>query len=120
MAMPDSAHPRPTPTSASYSITVRIYARPDASVVGRLATAVTEAGGMVTAIDVSESRHDRITIDVTCSAVTGEHSEEIVAALRALDGVEVHRVSDRTFLLHLGGRSEEHTSDSSHLVISYA
>ena len=59
---------------------------------------------MVTAIDVSESRHDRITIDITCSAVNGEHSEEIVAALRALDGVEVHRVSDRTFLLHLGGK----------------
>ncbi|CAN5502440.1 NAD-dependent malic enzyme [soil metagenome] len=104
MAMPDSAHPRPTPTSASYSITVRIYAVPDATVVGRLATAVTEAGGMVTAIDVSESRHDRITIDVTCSAGNGEHSEEIVAALRALDGIEVHRVSDRTFLLHLGGK----------------
>jgi malate dehydrogenase (oxaloacetate-decarboxylating) len=104
MALPDSARPRPTPTSASYSITVRIYAVPDASVVGRLATAVTEAGGMVTAIDVSESRHDRITIDVTCSAVNGEHAEEIVAGLRALDGVEVHRVSDRTFLLHLGGK----------------
>jgi malate dehydrogenase (oxaloacetate-decarboxylating) len=104
MSLPDSAHPRPIPTSASYSITVRLYAVPESSVVGRLATAVTEAGGMVTAIDVSESRHDRITIDITCSAVNGEHSEEIVAALRALDGVEVHRVSDRTFLLHLGGK----------------
>jgi malate dehydrogenase (oxaloacetate-decarboxylating) len=104
MAMPDSARPRPTPTSASYSITVRLYAIPDSSVVGRLATAVSEAGGLVTAVDVSESRHDRITIDVTCSAVNGEHSEQIVAALRALPGVEVHRVSDRTFLLHLGGK----------------
>jgi malate dehydrogenase (oxaloacetate-decarboxylating) len=104
MAMPDSARPRPTPTSASYSITVRLYAVPDSSVVGRLATAVSEAGGLVTAVDVSESRHDRITIDVTCSAVNGEHSEQIVAALRALPGVEVHRVSDRTFLLHLGGK----------------
>ena len=104
MAMPDSARPRPAPTSASYSITVRLYAVPDASVVGRLATAVAEAGGLVTAVDVSESRHDRITIDVTCSAVNGEHSEQIVAALRALPGVEVHRVSDRTFLLHLGGK----------------
>jgi len=104
MALPDSAQPRPTPTSASYSITVRLYAPPDSSVVGRLATAVSEAGGLVTAVDVSESRHDRITIDVTCSAVNGEHSEQIVAALSALDGVEVHRVSDRTFLLHLGGK----------------
>jgi len=104
MAMPDSARPRPAPTSASYSITVRLYAAPDSSVVGRLATAVSEAGGLVTAVDVSESRHDRITIDVTCSAVNGEHSEQIVAALAALPGIEVHRVSDRTFLLHLGGK----------------
>ena len=102
--MPDSARPRPTPTSASYSITVRIHAVPDSSVVGRLATAVAEAGGLVTAVDVSESRHDRITIDVTCSAVDGEHAEKIVAAIGALDGVKVHRVSDRTFLLHLGGK----------------
>jgi malate dehydrogenase (oxaloacetate-decarboxylating) len=104
MALPDSARPRPTPTSASYSITVRLYAQPDASVVGRLATAVADAGGLVTAVDVSESRHDRITIDVTCSAVNGEHAEQIVAALRALEAIEVHRVSDRTFLLHLGGK----------------
>jgi malate dehydrogenase (oxaloacetate-decarboxylating) len=104
MAMPDSAKPRPTPTSASYSITVRVYALPDPAVVGRLATAVSEAGGLVTALDVSESRHDRITVDLTCSAVNGEHSEQIVAALRTLAGIEVHRVSDRTFLLHLGGK----------------
>jgi len=106
MSIPDSAKPRPTPTSASYSITARIYAQPDAAVVGKLATAVSEAGGLVTAVDVSESRHDRITIDLTCSAVNGAHSEEIVAALRELPGIEVHRVSDRTFLLHLGGKIE--------------
>jgi malate dehydrogenase (oxaloacetate-decarboxylating) len=104
MSEPDTARPRPVPTSASYSITVRIHAVPDSSVVGRLATAVSEAGGLVTAVDVSESRHDRITIDVTCSAVNGEHAEQIVQGLRALSGIEVHRVSDRTFLLHLGGK----------------
>ncbi len=104
MSIPDSARPRPLPTSASYSITVRIYAYPDSAVVGALATAVGAAGGLVTAIDVSESRADRITVDVTCSAVNGEHAAEIVEALRAVDGVEVHRVSDRTFLLHLGGK----------------
>src|SRR6185437_12107053 len=104
MSEPDTARPRPAPTSASYSITVRVYAVPDSAVVGRLATAVSEAGGLVTAVDVSESRHDRITIDVTCSAVNGEHAEQIVQHLRELSGIEVHRVSDRTFLLHLGGK----------------
>ena len=104
MTVHDSARPRPLPTSASYGITVRLYAAPSSSVVGELATAVGRAGGLVTAIDVSESRTDRITVDVTCSAVNGEHSVEIVDALRAVPGVTVHRVSDRTFLLHLGGK----------------
>jgi malate dehydrogenase (oxaloacetate-decarboxylating) len=102
--VPDSARPRPLPTSASYAITVRLFADPDPVVVGVIATAVGAAGGVVTAIDVTESRHDRITIDVTCSAADGEHAQEIVAALSGIDGVEVYRVSDRTFLLHLGGK----------------
>jgi malate dehydrogenase (oxaloacetate-decarboxylating) len=103
-SLPDSARPRPLPTSASYAITVRLFADPDPAVVGVIATAVGAAGGVVTAIDVTESRHDRLTIDVTCSAANGEHAQEIVAALSAIEGVEVHRVSDRTFLLHLGGK----------------
>ncbi|SHG21888.1 malate dehydrogenase (oxaloacetate-decarboxylating) [Jatrophihabitans endophyticus] len=97
-------HRRPLPTGASYSITARLYAVPSASVVGDLATAVGAAGGLLTAIDVSESRPDRITVDVTCSATNADHSGEIVEAMRAVEGVTVHRVSDRTFLLHLGGK----------------
>ena len=104
-----SPAPRPIPTSASYSITVRLLADPDPAVVGRIATAVGAAGGVVTAIDVAESRHDRITVDVTCSAVNGEHADEVVAGLREVDGVTVHKVSDRTFLLHLGGKLETHS-----------
>jgi malate dehydrogenase (oxaloacetate-decarboxylating) len=97
---------RPIPTSASYSITVRLQADPDPAVVGRIATAVGAAGGVVTAVDVAESRLDRITVDVTCSAVNGEHADEVVAALGAVNGVTVHKVSDRTFLLHIGGKIE--------------
>jgi malate dehydrogenase (oxaloacetate-decarboxylating) len=104
VSVPDSPRPRPLPTSASYGITVRVYADPSPAVVGMLATAVGAAGGLVTAIDVSESRADRITIDVSCSAANGEHAAEIVEALRQVAGVTVHRVSDRTFLLHLGGK----------------
>jgi malate dehydrogenase (oxaloacetate-decarboxylating) len=100
---------RPLPTSASYGITVRLYAVPSPSAVGELATAVGMAGGLVTAIDVSESRTDRITVDVTCSAVNGEHAAEIVEAMRSVTGVTVHRVSDRTFLLHLGGKIGVHS-----------
>src|SRR3954463_15431539 len=99
-----AASNRPLPTSASYGITVRLYPVQSPSAVGELATAVGRAGGLVTAIDVSDSRPDRITVDVSCSAVNGEHATEIVAAMRAVADVTVHRVSDRTFLLHLGGK----------------
>ncbi|CAN5267468.1 NAD-dependent malic enzyme [soil metagenome] len=93
-------------TSASYSITVRMTASLDPAVIGRIATAVGVAGGVVTAIDVAESRSDSITVDVTCSAADGAHAEEVVEALRQVDGVSVGKVSDRTFLLHLGGKLE--------------
>src|SRR5690348_9796389 len=98
--------PRGPVTSASYSITVRLTADGDPASIGRIATAVGSAGGAVTAIDVVDSRPDGLTVDVTCSAADAPHSEEMVQALRDLPGVKVRKVSDRTFLLHLGGKLE--------------
>jgi malate dehydrogenase (oxaloacetate-decarboxylating) len=98
--------PRGPVTSASYSITVRLTADGDPASVGRIATAVGSAGGAVTAIDVVDSRPDGLTVDVTCSAADAAHAEEMVQALRDLPSVKVGKVSDRTFLLHLGGKLE--------------
>jgi malate dehydrogenase (oxaloacetate-decarboxylating) len=104
---PTSASARRGPvTSASYSLTIRLTADGDPASIGRIATAVGSAGGVVTAIDVVESRSDGLTVDVTCSAADAAHSEEMVDALRAVPGVKVRKVSDRTFLLHLGGKLE--------------
>ena len=100
------AAPRGPVTSASYSITVRLTSDGDPASIGRIATAVGTAGGAVTAIDVVDSRPDGLTVDVTCSAADASHSEEMVEALRAVPGVKVRKVSDRTFLLHLGGKIE--------------
>ena len=91
-------------TASSYSITMRLYTAADHSVVGAVATTIAKNGGVVTAIDVAESRHDRLTVDVTCSAADATHSQELVAAVSDVEGVQVHKVSDRTFLLHLGGK----------------
>ena len=91
-------------TTGSYSITVRIHAGTDPAVVGELATAVSTAGGITTALDVVESRHARLVIDLTCSATDGVHAEEVVDAIREVEGVAVHKVSDRTVLLHIGGK----------------
>ncbi|WP_414689829.1 NAD-dependent malic enzyme [Nocardioides sp.] len=92
--------------SISYSITVRLELPAGGTAISRLTTAVEKAGGIVTALDVTASGHDRLRIDVTCAASDTAHADEIVEALRALDGVAVHKVSDRTFLMHLGGTIE--------------
>jgi malate dehydrogenase (oxaloacetate-decarboxylating) len=93
-------------TPSSYSITMRLHTAPDHGVVGAVATAIASAGGIVTAIDVADSSHDRLVVDVTCSAADADHSEDVVAAVEAVEGVEVYKVSDRTFLLHIGGKIE--------------
>jgi malate dehydrogenase (oxaloacetate-decarboxylating) len=85
---------------------MRLHTLPDHGVVGRVATAISDGGGIVTAIDVAESSHDRLVVDVTCSASDEAHSKELVAGVEALEGVIVHKVSDRTFLIHLGGKIE--------------
>jgi len=90
--------------SVSSSITARLEVEARPTAVSELTTAIERAGGIVTALDVTASVHERITVDVTCATRGEEHAAVIVQALRDLSGVVVERVSDRTFLLHLGGK----------------
>jgi malate dehydrogenase (oxaloacetate-decarboxylating) len=85
---------------------MRLHTSTDYAVVGRVATAIAEQGGIVTAIDIADSRHDRLVVDATCSGFDLNHTDGLVEAVEAIDGVKVHKVSDRTFLLHLGGKIE--------------
>src|SRR5687768_2608594 len=96
-------------TTSSYSITMRLYTAPDHGIVGAVATAISQAGGVVTAIDVAESSHERLVLDVTCSASDSAHAEEVVTAADDVPHVTVYKVSDRTFLLHIGGKIEVHS-----------
>ncbi len=92
--------------SISYSITVRLELPAGGTAISELTSTVERCGGIVTALDVTASGHDKLRIDVTCAASDTAHADEIVAALRAMEGVDVHKVSDRTFLMHLGGTIE--------------
>jgi malate dehydrogenase (oxaloacetate-decarboxylating) len=89
-----------------YSITIRVEAPPSASAAGDLAAAVGRAGGVITAFDVVESHTDRIVVDITANSHSDAHARDITGALEALPGVAVRKVSDRTFLIHLGGKIE--------------
>lgn len=94
-------------TSPGYGITIRVEADMTISPTSLIPAAVAQAGGTLTALDVVESHHDRVVIDVTCDATDAEHAEAITDAIRAASPqLVVRKVSDRTFLLHLGGKLE--------------
>ena len=92
--------------SVSYSITARLEAPAKGNTVSRLTRVVEDAGGALTALDVSGSGNDRLRIDVTIAASSAEHAHQITEAIGGIEGIDVGKVSDRTFLLHLGGKIE--------------
>jgi malate dehydrogenase (oxaloacetate-decarboxylating) len=92
--------------NASYSFTVRVKIASRAGMLGAVATAIGRAGGDIGAIDIVSVGTGFITRDITIDAASSQHGEAIVAALREIDGIEVMNVSDRTFLMHLGGKIE--------------
>ncbi len=94
---------RPVPAT---SITMRIVAPPSATAAGARAGAVGRAGGVITGLDVVESTGARMVIDLSANALSEEHAQLLTDAVAALDGVAVRNVSDRTFLVHLGGKIE--------------
>ncbi|PZG12373.1 NAD-dependent malic enzyme [Nonomuraea aridisoli] len=95
-----------TVPSVSYSITVRLEVPAGGKAVSQLTHAVESAGGVVTALDVTNAGHEKLRIDVTCAARDTDHAQAIVDQLEAVEGVIIHKVSDRTFLMHLGGKIE--------------
>jgi malate dehydrogenase (oxaloacetate-decarboxylating) len=92
--------------SASFSATLRVGLEDRPGAFAELAKAIGDAGGSLDAIDLVRVEGSRKLRDVTMLAANAEHIQRIVAAVRALPGIEVEHVSDRTFLLHLGGKIE--------------
>jgi len=93
-------------TSASFSATVRVRLDDSPGTFARFAAAVGEAGASLGAIDIVRVERSTKVRDVTVQAADASHLDDIVAAVSDLDGIEVLHVSDRTFLMHLGGKIE--------------
>lgn len=96
---------RPTP-NASYSLTLRVRIHNQPGKLGQITTAIGIAGGDIEGIDIVSVGKDFLIRDITVNAASETHDQEIIAALQDIDGVEVVNVSDRTFLMHLGGKIE--------------
>ena len=92
--------------SASYSFTMRLHMPQQGGEFARIARAVADAEAMLGAIDLVRVESQEVVRDVTVACVDSAHAEAVVQAVRELDGVRVDSVSDRTFLMHKGGKIE--------------
>lgn len=96
---------KPTP-NASFSLTLRVKIQNQPGKLGEITTAIGKAGGDIGAIDIVSVGKDFLIRDITVNAYSEQHDEEIINAVKAIDGVEVINASDKTFLIHLGGKIE--------------
>ncbi len=93
-------------TSPGYGITIRVEGTPESNPVALATSVITGAGATITALDVVESQLERVVIDITCDTIDSDHADEITSAISKNSTLTVRKVSDRTFLLHLGGKIE--------------
>lgn len=93
-----------TKTSASYSLTLRLKMLNNPGSLGLVTSKIGELGADIGAIDISGFDGDSIVRDLTVMVRDEEHGENLVAELKKLNGCQVVNVSDRTFLMHLGGK----------------
>lgn len=93
-------------TSPGYGITIRVEGAPELQPVALVTATITQAGATITALDVVESDLVKVVVDITCDTIDKNHAQEIHKSISAHNGLTVRQVSDRTFLLHLGGKIE--------------
>jgi len=103
--IPSALTPRLQP-SASYSFTMRLHMPQHGGAFARIAGAIAETDAMLGAIDLVRVERDQVVRDMTVACVDSAHAESVVQAVRELESVRVDSVSDRTFLLHKGGKIE--------------
>jgi len=92
--------------TASHSLTVRLTLTNKPGMLGKVTSAIGKGGGDIGAIDLVEVGRNTITRDITFKTSGERHGQQVIERLRGLEGVEVVNVSDRTFLMHLGGKIE--------------
>jgi malate dehydrogenase (oxaloacetate-decarboxylating) len=98
---------RTTP-SPGYTITVRVEMNKQVGMFAEIATAVGEVGGEIAAVDIVRAGRGSIVRDFTVNARDETHEKEITDAVRKVQGTRIIHVTDRTFLVHNGGKIEIH------------
>ncbi len=93
--------------SAQYRLTIRVKIDEEQGMVNQVTGAIGDAGGMVVAVDLVEAGSGHTLRDIVVDASNREHWNRILDSIGALAGAEVIDTTDRTFLLHVGGKIEQ-------------
>ncbi|MEX0926366.1 MAG: ACT domain-containing protein, partial [Dehalococcoidia bacterium] len=72
--------------------------------LGRITSAIGEAGGDMAAVDVVSTSGGNMVRDFTVNTSGVDHGQKVINAINKVEHVKVRTVSDPTFLLHLGGK----------------
>lgn len=90
--------------SPSYSITMRLEIHNRPGMFGKIATAIGMVGGDLGAVDIVSVGRDILVRDLTVNCRGRDHEREIIEFVKKVEGVKVRSVSDKVFLMHLGGK----------------
>ena len=90
--------------SAQFSLTLRVEIDRVLGQLGRVTSAIGEAGGQIGAVDIVEQLEHKTVRELIVDAADAEHGNAIVAAVNDVPGAEVLEIADRTFELHRGGK----------------
>src|SRR4051794_31704617 len=96
-----------SPTSAQYSVVLRVRIAHQPGMLGKVASAIGAAGGTIGSVDLISVDDAHTLRDITIDAASEEHERQIAAAVEEIDGAHVVDTTDRTFLMHLGGKIEQ-------------
>ncbi|MBK5103922.1 MAG: NAD-dependent malic enzyme [Burkholderiales bacterium] len=100
---PHAPHTHGAP-SASYSITLRVQLKNRVGMLGKIASTIGSIGGDIGAVDLVSATKEGTVRDLTVDVGDTRHGQQVIEAVKKLQGVRVLNVSDRTFLMHLGGK----------------
>ena len=92
------------PFNASNSIIVRLKIDNKVGMLASVNRLISEMGGVVGAIDLVGPEDGVLVRDISIFTNNPEHSDQIVESIKKTPGVEFVNFSDRTFLVHLGGK----------------
>jgi malate dehydrogenase (oxaloacetate-decarboxylating) len=98
----------PAAPSAQWSLTIRVEILHRPGMLGRVASAIGEADGTIGAVDLVSVDGDHTVRDITVEAGHQGVWDQILAAIERVDGARVVDATDRTLLLHMGGKIEQH------------